>query len=161
MSNGRLHGTVELYDPDEVSQVQIGAYLVPLEADPTAALAYRLEGSPVWDFEIAGFRKGDFTFFGNSSDSDDAGLYMAHPYRPSQIPVVFVHGTASSPARWAEMANELIGDPAIARAISYGSSSITPATLLCCRPCDCGNPLRLCAETSILREKILRSTTWS
>ena len=30
------------------------------------------------------------------------------------IPVVFVHGTASSPARWAEMANELLGDPAIA-----------------------------------------------
>jgi hypothetical protein len=30
------------------------------------------------------------------------------------IPVVLVHGTASSPARWAEMANELLGDPAIA-----------------------------------------------
>jgi pimeloyl-ACP methyl ester carboxylesterase len=30
------------------------------------------------------------------------------------IPVVFVHGTASSPARWAEMANELLGDPNIA-----------------------------------------------
>jgi hypothetical protein len=30
------------------------------------------------------------------------------------IPVVFVHGTASSPARWAEMANELLGDPKIA-----------------------------------------------
>jgi pimeloyl-ACP methyl ester carboxylesterase len=30
------------------------------------------------------------------------------------IPVVFVHGTASSPARWAEMGNELLGDPAIA-----------------------------------------------
>ena len=27
---------------------------------------------------------------------------------------MFVHGTASSPARWAEMANELLGDPAIA-----------------------------------------------
>jgi hypothetical protein len=29
------------------------------------------------------------------------------------IPVALVHGTASSPARWAEMANELLGDPAI------------------------------------------------
>ena len=29
------------------------------------------------------------------------------------IPVVLVHGTASSPARWAEMANELLGDPEI------------------------------------------------
>ena len=114
MSNGRLRGTVELYDPDEVSQVQIGAYLVPLEADPSAALAYRLEGSPIWDYEIAGFRRGDFSFFGNSSYGDNAGLYMAQPYRPNKIPIVLVHGTASSPARWAEMANELVGDPAIA-----------------------------------------------
>lgn len=29
------------------------------------------------------------------------------------LSVVLVHGTASSPARWAEMANELLGDPAI------------------------------------------------
>ena len=27
-----------------------------------------------------------------------------------RIPVVFVHGTASSPARWAEMLNEIIND---------------------------------------------------
>jgi pimeloyl-ACP methyl ester carboxylesterase len=39
---------------------------------------------------------------------------MLHPYHPNMIPVVFVHGTASSPARWAEMTNELLGDPAIA-----------------------------------------------
>jgi len=38
---------------------------------------------------------------------------MLHPYHPNMIPVVFVHGTASSPARWAEMANELLGDPVI------------------------------------------------
>jgi pimeloyl-ACP methyl ester carboxylesterase len=38
---------------------------------------------------------------------------MLHPYHPNLIPVVFVHGTASSPARWAEMVNELLGDPAI------------------------------------------------
>jgi hypothetical protein len=39
---------------------------------------------------------------------------MLHPYTPGLIPVVFVHGTASSPARWAEMVNELLGDPKIA-----------------------------------------------
>ena len=35
------------------------------------------------------------------------------PYRPGKIPVVLVHGTASSPARWAELVNELNGDPKI------------------------------------------------
>jgi pimeloyl-ACP methyl ester carboxylesterase len=33
------------------------------------------------------------------------------PYRPGRIPVVLIHGTASSPARWAEMLNELQNDP--------------------------------------------------
>jgi hypothetical protein len=114
MSDGRLHGTVELYDNDVTAAVQVGSYDVPLESDPSAALAYRLEGAPIWDFELAGFRRGDFSFLGNSSKGDGSGLYMLHPYHPKMIPVVFVHGTASSPARWAEMANELLGDPAIA-----------------------------------------------
>jgi len=114
MSDGRLHGTVELYDVDETAAVQVGSYAVPLESDPSAALAYRLEGAPVWDFEIAGFRQGDFSFLGNRNGDETSGLYMLHPYLPKLIPVVFVHGTASSPARWAEMANELLGDPAVA-----------------------------------------------
>ena len=114
MSNGRVHATVELYDEDETPTAQVGPYSVPLESDPSAAIAYRLEGAPIWDFEIAGFRQGDFSFLKGSNGSDSSGLYMLHPYRAGLIPVVFVHGTASSPARWAEMANELLGDPAIA-----------------------------------------------
>jgi pimeloyl-ACP methyl ester carboxylesterase len=115
MSDGRLHATVELYDEDRTAAVQVGSYSVPLESDPSAALAYRLEGSPVWDFEIAGFRRGDFSSLrvGNYGDTS-GGLFVLHPYHPNMIPVVLVHGTASSPARWAEMANELLGDPAIA-----------------------------------------------
>ncbi len=113
MSNGRLRGTVELYDEDRAGYVQVGGQSVPLESDPSAALAYRLEGAPIWDFELAGFRKGDFSIPGAKA-SDVNGLFMLHPYHPNMIPVVFVHGTASSPARWAEMTNELLGDPAIA-----------------------------------------------
>ena len=113
MSDGRLNGVVELYDEDKTSAVQIGTYSVPLESDPTAALAYRLEGAPVWDFELAGFRRGDFSLLGKGKSSDGSGLYMMHPYHQGLIPVVLVHGTASSPAHWAEMANELLGDPAI------------------------------------------------
>jgi pimeloyl-ACP methyl ester carboxylesterase len=114
MSNGRLRGTVEIYDEDRTDAVKVGAYSVPLESDPSAALAYRLEGSPVWDFELAGFRRGDLSFLGVGPSVDLNGLFMLHPYHPNMIPVVFVHGTASSPARWAEMANELLGDRAIA-----------------------------------------------
>jgi hypothetical protein len=113
MSDGYLHGTVELYDEDRTATVQVGSDAVPLEWDPSAALAYQLEGAPIWDFELAGFRQGDFRFLGAGKVSDN-GLFMLHPYHSGMIPVVFVHGTASSPARWAEMANELLGDRAIA-----------------------------------------------
>jgi pimeloyl-ACP methyl ester carboxylesterase len=40
-------------------------------------------------------------------------LISTTPYRPGLIPVVFVHGTASSVVRWAEMYNRLLADPEI------------------------------------------------
>jgi triacylglycerol esterase/lipase EstA (alpha/beta hydrolase family) len=107
---GVMHATIELYDDVETAAVQIGENSVPLESETTAALAYQLEGAPVWDFEFAGFRKGDFSL-GSLKDN----LFMLHPYHPGRIPVIFVHGTASSPARWAEMANELMNDPVLAQ----------------------------------------------
>jgi hypothetical protein len=36
---------------------------------------------------------------------------MMQPHKTGRIPVVLVHGTASSPARWAELVNELANDP--------------------------------------------------
>jgi hypothetical protein len=111
IDRGSAHGTLELYDADETPSLDIEGRSVPVHSESSAALAYRLEGAPVWDFEIAGFRRPDFTLTGVSRSK---GLVFLNPYRPGRIPVVFVHGTASSPARWAEMANELLGDPAIA-----------------------------------------------
>jgi pimeloyl-ACP methyl ester carboxylesterase len=104
---GKLKGAVEIYAADRTSTVKLDGRDVPLELEPTAALAYMLEGAPVWDFEIAGFR------FADPQQILGDGLIMMHPYRPGQIPVVLVHGTASSPARWAEMINELTHDPTI------------------------------------------------
>jgi pimeloyl-ACP methyl ester carboxylesterase len=113
---GTAHGTVEVYDADEIPDVRVDQADVPLEFDPSAALAYRLEGAPIWDFELAGFRRADFSLFDTQVTQ---GLFMLNPYRRGRIPVVFVHGTASSPARWAEMVNELMGDPVIARRYQF------------------------------------------
>lgn len=110
LADGNVSGVVRLYDPDE----QMGTLEredVPLESDPSTAIAYRLNNSPVWDFELAGFRRGDFRLFNRGKDT---GLFMLEPFDPELIPVVFVHGTASSPARWAEMGNELLSDRRIA-----------------------------------------------
>ena len=104
--SGTVRGRIELYPADAATTVSVDGRAVPLELESTAALAYWLEGVPLRELEFGGFRFLDQPVFGD-------GLAMMHPYRRGRIPVVLVHGTASSPARWAEMANELANDPVI------------------------------------------------
>ncbi len=44
----------------------------------------------------------------------EAALYMLRPYEHGKIPVVFVHGLASSPRAWVQTINELQNNPSIA-----------------------------------------------
>src|SRR5580765_3325044 len=108
LASGSLKGNLEFYTPDSARSLKIEGVEVPIEYETTSALALSLEGAPVWDSEIAGFRSGDFAISGANLRE---GLFMLHPHRTGRIPVVLVHGTASSPARWAEMVNELENDP--------------------------------------------------
>jgi hypothetical protein len=107
LGSGKLKGKLEFYTPDSARAVKIAGVDVPIEYETTTALALTLEGSPVWDFEIAGFRSGDFTV---GEANLQHGLFMLHPHRAGRTPLVLVHGTASSPARWAELVNELEND---------------------------------------------------
>jgi pimeloyl-ACP methyl ester carboxylesterase len=111
LREGHLRGRLVFYADATDSSVEVAGRKVPLEVDTTAALAYALQRSRIWDWEIAGFRSGDLLpeFLQGAED----GLFMLRPYRPGQIPLVLVHGTASSPARWAEMVNELESYPEI------------------------------------------------
>jgi pimeloyl-ACP methyl ester carboxylesterase len=122
LAQGRLRATLELYTPDESTTVAVGGRDVPLEFETTSSLASSLADSPLWDFELAGFFSGTFrplqravedAVLGQSPmerEGGDEGLLFLYPYRPGRIPVVLVHGTASSPARWAELVNELEND---------------------------------------------------
>jgi pimeloyl-ACP methyl ester carboxylesterase len=42
----------------------------------------------------------------NGTNNDN--LFALEPHRVGRIPVVLVHGTASSPLRWADMVNDLL-----------------------------------------------------
>ena len=106
LSDGHVRGIVELHAVDEATTVEGEGLLLPLELDPSAALALGLEGAPVWDSELAGFLRAERSIFGD-------GLIMMQPYRPGRVPVILVHGTASSPARWADIVNEIQNDPAL------------------------------------------------
>ena len=114
LSKGKIQGRIEVYAADQASTMMIDGQKQPMEADPTAALAYQLNDSPIYALEIAGFLRGSVLTSGLiPKDRAQDGIFTLQPYRPGKIPVVLVHGTASSPARWAELINELNGDPAI------------------------------------------------
>jgi hypothetical protein len=106
IASGTVRGQLELYPADAARTVTVEGRTVPLELAPSATLAYMLEGAPVWHTEIAGFLSAERSVF-------PGGLGLRHPYRRGRIPVVFIHGTASSPARWAPMVNELENDPVL------------------------------------------------
>jgi pimeloyl-ACP methyl ester carboxylesterase len=113
LASGNVRGHLALYAADQSSTVSLDGRPQPLEFDSTAALAYQLEGSPLYGLEIAAFFRGGV--FGRilPRDRTQDGLFTLHPYQRGKIPVVLVHGTASSPVRWAELINELEGDPRI------------------------------------------------
>ena len=112
LAAGQVRGRIEVYATDQTPTVQVDGRDQPLESDPTAALAYQLEGSPIYVAEILGFLRGGI-LRGLPKDRSQDGLFLLRPYEPGKIPVVLVHGTVSSPARWVELINELEGDPRI------------------------------------------------
>ncbi len=100
--------TLDLHLAWDEESVVIAGEPVPLENEPTAALALTFTDVPVMELEVFSFL-GRLTGLG----SDAPTLVATTPYREGLIPVVFVHGTASSPVRWAEMYNRLQADPEI------------------------------------------------
>ena len=110
MLGGRVHGIAEIHPADAGETIDVNGVAIPLELDPTTALAYELEGSPIWDSEFGGFLSAGRSIFGD-------GLTMLQPYRPGRVPVVMVHGTASSPPRWAEIINEIQNDPELGQRV--------------------------------------------
>ena len=107
LSSGALSAKLELYTPDGDGTVEIGGRTVPLESEPSAALAYSLSDPNAWNTGIRGF------LLGTLLQSKPTRLAALQPYAPGRIPVIFVHGTASVAARWAQMVNDLTGDPLI------------------------------------------------
>ena len=119
LKGSRLEGTLEAYTlrttfASDENTVIVGDRRVPLEIETTATLAYALAESPIWEQELS-------RFFDNlgMGGRQRATLALGEPYRPGKIPVVLVHGTASSVGRWAAMLNRLVNDPRIARRYQF------------------------------------------
>jgi len=105
LADGRGTGRLELYSIFDQESVTIGSAKVPLEADLTTSRAYTLNQTFAWRVERLQFL--------NPSAAIQSQLIPTSPYRPGKIPVIFVHGTFSSPVWWGEMFNTLTADPEI------------------------------------------------
>ena len=103
LAAGTQTSALELHGVISGTTVAIGNQAVPLEADLTIHRAYTLNQSRVW-------KLGKLDFLAPAEHISNQ-LLLHQPFDPNRIPVVFVHGTFSSPVTWAEMANTLIGDP--------------------------------------------------
>jgi pimeloyl-ACP methyl ester carboxylesterase len=103
-----LTSRLELHLAWDAESVSVAGERVPLELEPSAALALTFTGVPVVEIETFGFL-GRLT----GIMAKRPPLISTTPYKPGLIPVVFVHGTASSVVRWAEMYNRLQADPEI------------------------------------------------
>jgi pimeloyl-ACP methyl ester carboxylesterase len=113
LADSELHGRLELYAATDREAVTIDGAHVPLEVDRTAAVATTLAETAFWNRELS-------AFLGNAIGvHQTARLVTVEPYRPGRIPVVFVHGTNSSPGRWADMENDLQADARIRHGFQF------------------------------------------
>ena len=102
-----LQGRLVIHTLSDRAETQVGGRTVPLQYDQTAARALGLADAAAWDREFQGF------FDGGLFERSPGGLEALQPHQQGHMPVVLVHGTASSPFRWADMVNDLLEDSAI------------------------------------------------
>lgn len=125
-----LTGTLTLSAIDETTHRMIGDERVPLQYDQTAARAISLQQSVDWSAEYRGFLDGSLLL-----NEKAPRLLAIEPHQPGHMPVVLIHGTASGPARWADMVNDLLEDPDIRKYFefwffSYGTGNPIPYSAL-------------------------------
>ena len=107
---GKSRAMLELHSALDEAVVQINGRTVPLETDITTPLAYKLDEARMWNVGVRRFLTGAGV---------PVKVLLIQPYEPGRIPVVFVHGTASSPVWWAEMLNSLRADPQIRKRFQF------------------------------------------
>jgi pimeloyl-ACP methyl ester carboxylesterase len=94
---------IAAYDPFQNTQVDLHGQNVPLAANFTA-------GYGLW-LAHSGFSQQSIrSLFGKKRGIDHPHLYLMQPYDPDKRIILMIHGLASSPEAWVNVANELMGD---------------------------------------------------
>ncbi|WP_449466058.1 esterase/lipase family protein [Stenotrophomonas humi] len=99
---------LESYSPENTSTVMLRGQDVPLAANFTAAYG-------VW-LAQSGFASESLrTLFGRGEGIREPHIYLMQPYDPDRRIIFMLHGLASSPEAWVNLANEIMGDPEMRR----------------------------------------------
>ncbi len=101
-SQHRYPCVLELHDPLVSNDIFFAERRVPLQSDLSTPLGFFLDNPQ--------FREQTNATLGlldPNKTQKNRGIYMLEPYDPNRIPVVMVHGLASSPLTWMPMFNDL------------------------------------------------------
>ncbi len=99
---------IRVYDPYKTEQVSIRGTPVPLAGNFTAGYGLWLARSSFAVRSLA-------TLFGTGDMLERPCLFLMQPYDPNRRTVIMVHGLASSPEAWINLANEIMGDEILVR----------------------------------------------
>lgn len=97
--------TVEIrgYDPYRTVNADVRGIRVPLAANFTA-------GYGLWLARSGFAQQSLLTLIGRGEVLETPRIYLMQPYDPNRKIVVMLHGLASSPEAWVNVANEVLGD---------------------------------------------------
>ena len=99
---------VSAHDPYVEDGIVLHGRRVPLAANFTA-------GYGLWLARSGFNRQSLHTLFGRGNGIERPHLYMMQPYDPQRRIVLMLHGLASSPEAWVNVANEIQGDDVLRR----------------------------------------------
>lgn len=91
------------HDPYREAEIRLNGLSVPLAANFTA-------GYGLWLARSGFNRQSMYSLVGSERGIDRPHLYLMQPYDPQRRVIVTIHGLASSPEAWVNVANELMGD---------------------------------------------------
>ncbi len=91
------------YDPYSRESIEIAGIQVPLAANFTS-------GYGLWLARSGFATQSLLTLIGRGEVLEKPRVYLMQPYNPDRHIVIMLHGLASSPEAWINLANEVLGD---------------------------------------------------
>lgn len=100
---------MDVYNPYRIDSETIAGRKVPLAANFSAAYGVWLARSELARLSLTSLLRP------RQARAFKPRVYLNQPYDPDKRVIVLIHGLASSPEAWVNLANELLGDEALRR----------------------------------------------